>query len=415
MKILEEMIRVLKNIYFLGERGLFLLLKLSVTPFIKKDVNAAILWAVDASPDKIDDILKRAVFYIPDINVKVVKKRTGKDLFEIAFSDFPILFLNDAHILFPFWYKALRRQRKVVFHIDYELTFSDGWVWHDVINYFYGKDLPLEIQDGQKRFFEKVRSLKALDHSKCYVFGTGPSLGKAIERDWSDGYRLVCNTIVRDPELWKHLNPHFIVAGDAIYHFGHTNFAKAFRADLHRRLEESDAVFVYPAWFHSFVKREFEAVKDRLIPIPIGKHQSINLDLTKEYSLPGLGNVLPALLLPLACTLSREIYLCGFDGRAPDDKLSWKNSNKHTYSEYLQDLQKAHPAFFEYFLSKQNPQKYVKDYHGDILDERMKVAEEAGWKFVMMHPSWTPIFQKRYDSKAWGVAQGFNDRIGHGH
>ena len=220
-----------------------------------------------------------------------------------------------------------------------------------------------DITESKKRFVKRVKSLQQESLDKCYVFGTGPSLEKAINRDWSDGYRVVCNTIVRDQELWNHINPHFIVAGDTIYHFGFTQFAKAFRQDLAKRLDESQAMFIYPAVFHNLVKREFKDFSDRLIPIPINSHNKrIHTDLTGHFYLPDLGNILPLVLLPVACTMSKK------DG-------------------------------FNHHLSKCDKNKYVKSVHGDILDEKLIDAERDGWQFIMLHKSWTPTFQKRYISK----------------
>jgi hypothetical protein len=109
-----------------------------------------------------------------------------------------------------------------------------------------------------------------------------------------------------------------------------------------------------------------------------------------------MGNVLPLLLLPLACSFSQKVYLWGFDGRGPEDKLFWRNSAKHSYPEYIPELQRAHPAFFSYNLPKENLNKYVQQVHGDVLEAELTKAEEKGWKFFMMHKSWTPTLQKRY-------------------
>jgi hypothetical protein len=200
---------------------------------------------------------------------------------------------------------------------------------------------------------------------------------------------------VRDKALWHHLNPDFIVAGDAAYHFGHTAFARTFRHDLAMRLNETRTYFVYPSRFDSVVRQEFSSFAERLIPIPNSHRMHIHADLTREFTLPNVGNVLALLLLPLACTLSKHICLWGFDGRAPGDKLFWGNSNKHSYPELLPELQKAHPRFFDHYVPKEDPYRYVRHVHGDNLDKIMKVAEAEGWRFDMMHHSWTPTLKKR--------------------
>jgi hypothetical protein len=252
-----------------------------------------------------------------------------------------------------------------------------------------------------------LNRLNSAQYRRAYLFGTGPSLARAIDRDWSDGFRIVCNTIVRDPELWSHIDPHFVVAGDAIYHFGFTDFARAFRADLAKRLVDSPHVFfLYPASYDALVRREFAFCADRLIAVPWGTHTHVHADLTVDFALPALGNVLNCLLLPLGCTVSKEVGLWGFDGRAPKDTLFWSNSNKHSYSELMPSLQAAHPAFFDEHVPKQDPEKYVRSVHGDVLEFNLSQAEAAGWRVRMLHPTYTPTLAKRLDVSLRGSDKG---------
>ena len=112
--------------------------------------------------------------------------------------------------------------------------------------------------------------------------------------------------------------------------------------------------------------------------------------------MPYLGNVLTMMLLPIATNLSKKVYLWGFDGRAPGDKLFWSNSKQHSYPELLPELVLTHPAFFAYHVPDKNPTKYVKEVHGDVLEKLLIGAESKGYRFVMMHPSYTPSLQKRF-------------------
>ena len=285
------------------------------------------------------------------------------------------------------------------FDINWNKNPHEGWEWHRLLNYINRNNLihrDRENINSKNEFIKYLNIIEKKNKKRCYLFGTGPSLSKAFDRKWDDGYKVVCNTIVKDKKLWNYLNPEFVVAGDAIYHFGFTKFAEKFRSDLKKRLRETKTLFVYPDVFDLFVKREFIEFINRLIPIPIGDSNRVDVDLSDNFFLPGLGNVLPLLLLPLGTTLSKNIYMWGFDGRAPKDKLFWKNSNKHTYPKLISSIQEAHPAFFNYYAPKSNPSKYIHLFHGDILDEQMKVAENRGFKYIMMHKSWTDTLQKRY-------------------
>jgi hypothetical protein len=345
--------------------------------------------------EQINEIKKRCAFYIPDLSVEILNIGKHQSISpKIAYSTVPLLVFSNTRIK-PLWIYRY----KGMFNVNYLQNYYDGWEWHHLLTYV-SEQKDGYLLDSKNRFVKRVQELKKNPLSKCYIFGTGPSLEKAINRDWSDGYRVVCNTIVRDQKLWKHLEPHFIVAGDAIYHFGCTTFAKTFRKDLAKRLSESNTMFLYPAIFHELVIREFSHFAEQLIPVPWKNHPNINVDLTRQFELPRLGNVLNLLLLPLGCSLSKEVNLFGFDGRAPKDKLFWSNSNKHNYPELMTTLQTAHPAFFEHYVDKSDPQKYVKSFQGDLLDQKMSEAENEGWKFVMLHKSWTPTLQKRHINRS---------------
>src|SRR5213076_14180 len=77
--------------------------------------------------------------------------------------------------------------------------------------------------DSKERLLRASLDLQGLD--RAYVFGTGPSLARATEFDFSHGVRIVCNSIVRNPELLAHIRPHFIAASDFVFHFGPSRYA----------------------------------------------------------------------------------------------------------------------------------------------------------------------------------------------
>lgn len=284
------------------------------------------------------------------------------------------------------------------YNINYQKNHLAGWMWHSWLRSTIAKDVYRTRQEQSRlRFGDWITGMVKKKLNRSYVFGTGPSLEKASDRKWDDGYKIVCNTIVRDKRLWHWIEPDVIVAGDPMYHFGVTRFAQAFRFDLKARLTESkQAVFVYPSEYDSMVRVEMAGFEDRLLPIEVGDHQFLGVDLKSDFRLPNLGNVLSLILLPVALNLSKNVYLWGFDGRAPKDKYFWKNSSKHTYDEYFDDLVKTYPAFFEHNVPKSDPTKYLRREQGDLLDQLMSQMEDNGFRFVMMHPSFTPTLAKRY-------------------
>jgi hypothetical protein len=348
-----------------------------------------LLFGKNISPEELREITIRMRYYLPafpEQKVRLVTRWPWRALLTLD----PLLLFGKL----PGYAAPLRKVLHNLFCVDYRFYPQDGWEWVRLAN-LSDRHRP-DVRRARELFIRRVEALRGQKLEKSYIFGTGPSLEKAIDRDWSDGYRIVSNTIAKDPVLWKHLDPHVLVAADAIYHFGHTSFAQAFRRDLMDRLSETPTLFVYPDFFDAIVQRHFSPFKDRLIPIPMGFHQNLHVDLCREFRLPNLGNVLALMLLPLGCTLSKTVCLWGFDGRAPSDQLFWSNSNKHTYQELIPEIQRAHPCFFQHYVPKEDPNKYVRSVHGDLLEERLSAAEKEGYQFRLLHRSWTATLQKRF-------------------
>jgi hypothetical protein len=296
--------------------------------------------------------------------------------------------------------RVAQRSLNWVVDLDFEANPRDGWELMDLAGVTAGSR-KVFVDAGRSVFTDRVRGIRD-QHRPVYLFGTGPYLRHAANRSFRDGTVVVCNTVVRDQELWDHLQPAFLVAGDAIYHFGHSPHARAFRSDALRRLRESEGktLFVYPAIYDVVVRSEFGDVESHLVPIPFGEHTDPTVDLVKEFRLPYLENVLACLLLPLGCTLSQDVRLWGFDGRAPTDRGFWSNSSRHSYGDLMDSLRAAHPAFFESSVPQGREVSYVQKVHGDALDVRLVDAERRGYRFTMLHPTWTATLQKRYHSAA---------------
>jgi hypothetical protein len=372
-------------------------LKRTINAFLRRArrrrrARIVLVAAAEISGDKARRIKERLNFFVGSLPGKVSVRFTRRVSWRSAMMADVVLEADQGIVT-----AGLRRAFDHIFNVDFESNPMDAWDLARANQLLNALPDPGDRAASHSRLIRAVERCRSMGHAKTYIFGTGPSLQEALKHDFSDGVVVVCNTIVRDDALWRHLNPDFVMAGDALYHFGHTAHAKAFRADLRQRLLESrgKTLFVYPETFHGIVRDELGDLDELLIPVPIGDHTDIDVDLCAQFELPALGNVLNALLLPLACTLTPEVCLWGFDGRAPNDKLFWANSSRHSYPELMPALREEHPAFFAHFVPPSKEKSYVESVHGDELDRRLTVAEARGFTFTMMHFSWTDTLNKR--------------------
>jgi hypothetical protein len=335
--------------------------------------------------EQVVNILSKRCFYYLGVN-PVIKKARYFNINLLFFLDRRIKLKGDDFKLLSFSYPFF-------YDVDFINNHHDAWVWHNILNDF--DELEYDNINLKESFFLRIDSLKS-QYQKCYIFGTGPSLSEAYNFDFSDGYRVVCNTIVKDKSLWDHIRPNLVVAGDALYHFSDSHFAIRFRQDLKKRLSENpDTLFVFPKLYYILIQKEFSELHEQLVPIEFNDSETLE-NLRINFKLPRLGNVLNLLLLPISISLSKDIYLLGFDGKAPNDNFFWKNLIDTFYLDEFKILVEEHPAFFNHYVPVSEPNKYIMSVHGEHLENELARLENNRYKFSLLSPSYTPTLQKRY-------------------
>jgi hypothetical protein len=286
--------------------------------------------------------------------------------------------------------RVAQRSKKLL-NVDRHRCGGEAWSWSE----FAYQTRPQRNAEAQarssvQRFNAHIDSLPR--YSKAYVFGTGPSLDQAMDKDFSDGYRIVCNTIVENDALMRHLDPHIIVAGDAVYHYALNVHASAFRRDLSRALQQNETMlFITRDLYEPLIARHYPDVAQRAVTAESGV-AGIHLDARSRlvYHQWPMGNILNALMLPLASTLSDDVYFLGFDGRAPDDTYFWKTAAQSSYEALKPPMREAHPAFF----TTPDYEAYAQG-HSDNADAIMKAGEAMGKRYTCLNKTYIPAFQKR--------------------
>lgn len=289
----------------------------------------------------------------------------------------------------------------------YELNLkTDPWISWKISNIAYAAYLK-QIKKSETNFIapfaSKFKELRTNSNKfeRVYLLGTGPSISNYDFETFNDGIVIACNSIIKNRDEVNKINNLIVVATDAVLYFGVTKITELFFYDLNKTLSKGKFVyFCYPANFHTVVLRYIENKHlDKLIPIPRKNDRSI-LILKKKFELCDIGNTLNTIMLPIGCSLSKNIYLCGFDGQNSSndnsDKIVWEHSHKFNYDGYLEDVSIYDKPFIDFHKSKTKLNKYTDTYHGEELDEQLKEAEKIGYYFCMMHPSNTPVLNKRH-------------------
>lgn len=248
-----------------------------------------------------------------------------------------------------------------------------------------------DLAESSRRFQELAEDLEG--RSTGYLFGTGPSLARSIEFDFSDGITIACNSMVRNLALLRHIQPSVIAVADPIFHAGCSSYAGEFRKYLLAALEEFDPYLVVPFRdYKLYLENLPPRATRKMVGIPLEKMDRVNLDLLRDFRVRSVANVLTLLLLPLGATLFDELVILGCDGRPlEEDGYFWKHDPSSQFGEHMDDIRRCHPAFFEiayndYYLE-----------HIRNLDEWISAVEREGTAVRNLTPSYIPALQKRTD------------------
>lgn len=258
------------------------------------------------------------------------------------------------------------------------------------------------LSENYNRFSRVAYDIIDKNYSRSCVFGTGPSLEKAFEFDFTGCLNIVCNSIVQNEKLLDHIKPAFICAGDVVSHLGVSRYAGKFREDLVNVLKsrDQDLYFVTTAAFGYLFTLHHPEVKEQTILI----HQSIpepNYNLLHGFGLPILDSTLNIHMLPLASTFTDEIFLLGCDGKSTkqDNEDFWAHAREAQYYDLVNSGHLCHPTF--------NAHRQKKTYAGYIksLETFINSGESNhGKTFWTLQPSNIPILKSRQVPQEWVAA-----------
>jgi hypothetical protein len=260
-----------------------------------------------------------------------------------------------------------------------------GWIW---LRWQFAT-MPSRSPEG---VIERLFALGGRGTS-AFVLATGPSARLVDPTRVDAEVRICCNSAVRDIDLLRALKPNVICFMDPFFHYGPSRYAAAFRRDLLRAVDETDALLVtFESWAGLLLAHHPELV-DRLVILNVlpastaGWHWPTRDRMTVRTT----GNVLTNAMLPMAFALADRVEIAGCDGRTPDERYFWKHNTRTQYDdELMTTVFSAHPAFFR-------DRSYADYYerHCQHLEELLTAAEANGRRVVGVTPSHIPALRRR--------------------
>lgn len=258
--------------------------------------------------------------------------------------------------------------------------------------YFKTKEEKKEIL---KQSYEKFCTIS--DHIKrkkwhvgC-VFGTGPSLESSYEFDFSNCLCVVCNSIVQDKEMLKHIAPTFITAGDVVSHLGVSLYAEKFRCDLVEYLQNSEAYFLTTASFGYILLEQCPEIEHKIM-LAEQLLDEQNYNLLECFALPRLDSTLNIHMLPIVNTFCDRIYINGCDGKCPDtdNEDFWAHSPKAQYTQLVETGHKCHPSF------DRNRKKKTYSRYQDSTAASIEIGEKQHGKvYYTLKQSYIAALEKK--------------------
>lgn len=267
----------------------------------------------------------------------------------------------------------------------------------EVIRFAYSlwetSELSALVENAYSLFLKHVDKWQGRSIS---AFGNGPSLKDVVENKVQLGgtVNAICNSTIGDEAALAYLDPEMLFCGDPVQHCGVSKYAGEFRVALAKALENPNRVLFtqlgYVPYFRSVCGPDCH---DRIIGIGNDRRAVFNLDLRAEFLTASTANIFTMLVLPVACTVSKDINIYGCDGMSfVDSTRPWSHSNEDDYMGRMAVTHRVHSGFWK--------RNYEEEYwsYGRDLSELLRSAEAKGHMISVRTPSYVPALGKRYSS-----------------
>lgn len=231
---------------------------------------------------------------------------------------------------------------------------------------------------------------KARDYESAFVFATGPNLDRAWDFEFPENtLKIICNSIVRNDELLDHIDPDVLVFADPVFHFGPSKYADTFRRDAIETLRKYDCVGVIPPRYRSLLLGHYPNLN--VISLKSEEMDDPRFPSHDDLLVMNTSNIMTLYMLPIASSLTDEVYIVGADGRAKDESYFWEHNESAQYEDELMETAVyCHPSFFRDEIYSD----YYKE-HVRTLDELIRYGESRDIDYYSLTDSYIQTLAER--------------------
>ncbi|MCL0102754.1 hypothetical protein M1N93_02185 [Dehalococcoidia bacterium] len=323
------------------------------------------------------------------------------------------------------WDKKNMFEPRVLRHLA-KVNVVDPWFYY-VLEAVLSARLYFQTVDSQQK--EELSQLSKRNYQalldtvagceRGYVFGTGPSLERAWELDYSGSFRVICNSIVKNKALLRHIKPHLLAFVDEAFFFSPCRYSAEFRRMMLETVEEFQCYIMIRDHEVPLLLAHYPELENRIIGMPApgvwdmslreimgmllrkptrmplptripGHEDELNFPTLDKFYVRVAPSVMPGIMVPVASSVCQEIYIIGADGRKPDESYFWTHSSSSQFSDLMQTVFHTHPSFFRDTLYAEHYKEYCK-----YFEELLHYGESLGKRYYSLAPSYIPALAKR--------------------
>jgi len=313
-------------------------------------------------------------------NIKLVDHK------QISFSKADIILIANIKSLFNPRVWPYYRKTKIVDPNYYSTIESRTYqeIYIQTVNKTNREKLFRLSQDNYQELLNRV-----FKYSIGYVFGTGPSLDHAYDFDYSNGFCIVCNSIVKNKSLLNHIKPQLLVFADPVFHFSPCLYAAEFRRMMVEVVDQFNCFIMLPDYCVPLLLAHYPQLKTKVIGMP-KRGKKYNFPNLTDFYVRGSKNILTSLMLPVVSSVADEIYIIGSDGRKTGEQYFWQHSVSSQFSDLMQTAFETHPSFFRDRIYDEYYNEHCKFLEGLVL-----YGESLGKKYYSLTHSYIPALAQR--------------------